>query len=837
MKLARDTHVATGDGFGAVADFSIEMNDKAFTVLSDTIYKDKIGSIVRELSCNAFDAHIEAGKSDMPFDIHLPDAFEPYFSIRDYGNGISPEDIIRIYTKYFASTKDESNDVVGAFGLGSKTPFSYTDAFTVISIHDGVKTMYNAHKSAGLPAIVAYGDPKATDEANGLEVRVSVEAMDYGSFSSAVKRQLKFFPVKPNILNGSIKWETHTPILEVPGFLFYSINDETQERRYYYSREYVSGGLFIKQGPVGYPVDFDTLNQVMDSKGIKRSSFYEYLWARVSNSRDSRGTLIDMPIGTVEVTASREGISYKDTTVMNILSRLERISNKLGDEVITKLEASYAKGYVSFCKTFNALDSYFKKTLSVDELSKRFPKLKFQNRNVGIVCYLPGSAKVWEGVEFRKYSLRAHIKPKATYSHTFSADYIDPNNESLGKESSILINLDNFFGHSDNDGNTNVVYIKDVGTGFTLRLKEHNPDEAIMFILPDGVTKDDIVKELGDEFTVRNVTDLPVVKQTRKTKSGNGGFSITNGRRRLWFSLDTAQQLYEVINFDHTCYAVNCKQHFGEDFSEATDSKYAFFTTYNNKINAAEDNAEKTFSDNTSLVVLFTEWLREQGYTIVAVAGSAAGAAQDSGKFFCINELWKQQEQAFYDGIWNSFTTWAPNQYYDMLKKEYVMNQWNSARSAMKLCAMFDELSYTEHLDAKKKLEWLRDHDATSKATHLLRMDSAIRDIFADDPDKLKHYDAINKMLFNRGCGYNDKNTLEEVESVLIAAGIDLKVVGSEVVDCCIDIIKNNVDELIIHQIAKHEKFQVHDFTISEPFSDAMRFSDEDFFQALKNKT
>ena len=89
MKIETTTGNVTSIGaIGASNNFSIAMNAKAFRLLSDTLYQDKIGSIVRELSCNALDAHVMAGKGDVPITIHVPDQFEPWLSFTDTGIGI-----------------------------------------------------------------------------------------------------------------------------------------------------------------------------------------------------------------------------------------------------------------------------------------------------------------------------------------------------------------------------------------------------------------------------------------------------------------------------------------------------------------------------------------------------------------------------------------------------------------------------------------------------------------------------------------------------------------------------------------------------------------------------
>ena len=62
--------------------FTISANAHAFEVLSSRLYTDTRLAIVRELSTNAYDAHVDAGNADRPFDVHLPNSFAPFFKIR-----------------------------------------------------------------------------------------------------------------------------------------------------------------------------------------------------------------------------------------------------------------------------------------------------------------------------------------------------------------------------------------------------------------------------------------------------------------------------------------------------------------------------------------------------------------------------------------------------------------------------------------------------------------------------------------------------------------------------------------------------------------------------------
>jgi len=73
--------------------FNIIANDKMFKILSSKIYANKILAPIRELSTNAYDAHVECGKKEIPFEVHVPSSKEKYFSVRDFGKGLFPKEV------------------------------------------------------------------------------------------------------------------------------------------------------------------------------------------------------------------------------------------------------------------------------------------------------------------------------------------------------------------------------------------------------------------------------------------------------------------------------------------------------------------------------------------------------------------------------------------------------------------------------------------------------------------------------------------------------------------------------------------------------------------------
>lgn len=294
----------------ASTSFRIAMNGKAFRVLSSTLYQDKIGSIVREISTNALDAHTMAGNTDEPFVIHLPDQFEPWFSVQDFGVGLSDEDVKNVYTVLFESTKDQSNDTVGAFGLGSKTPFSYTDQFTVTSVKDGIRNVYSAYITpSGVPDIIKMHSEETQDR-NGVEVKLSVKAEHYTEFANKVKQQLAFFKVKPVVVNAPY------------GFAFNKTFEEQKVIASAKGFKLVAGQSvgFIVQGQVGYPLNISQyVSQSKNSRAV-------YL---INRLQFAGSYYIECPIGSIGVTASREAVEYTDKTIETIDKRLNEIRDEI----------------------------------------------------------------------------------------------------------------------------------------------------------------------------------------------------------------------------------------------------------------------------------------------------------------------------------------------------------------------------------------------------------------------------------------------------------------------------------------------------------------------------
>lgn len=298
MKVSTHQHDVERVGVEGEQNFSIKTTAQAFDILSSGIYSDPILAVVRELSCNAWDAHKDAGKEDVPFEVHLPTRLEPWFSVIDHGIGLSDDDARGLYTTYFESTKSSDNDKIGAFGLGSKSPFSYSKAFEVIVRFEGKKRTYSIFLNEhGVPTIATLATID-TDECNGVEVKLAVRREDHHMFAEKVAQCLRYFPVKP-IIKGS------------SDFKFQDRPEDAIDGDGYYVFKNHNYGYNVTavQGNVPYKVDGEQISGL--PKELK--SFLD------------RYSLVGFfEIGQLDVAASREEIRYEKRTMKNLVAKLEK---------------------------------------------------------------------------------------------------------------------------------------------------------------------------------------------------------------------------------------------------------------------------------------------------------------------------------------------------------------------------------------------------------------------------------------------------------------------------------------------------------------------------------
>lgn len=301
MKVAfAEDNVKAAHGLGASKAFAIRTNAHAFKMLSSGLYSDKIGAVLREIGCNAADAHKLAHTPALPFEVKLPNRLDPEFWVKDWGPGLSPEDIEGLYTTYFSSSKQSSNDFTGAFGLGSKSPFSYTDSFTITSCFEGRQRTYSAYLgNDGCPAIMLLDDaPTSPEWSHGIKVTFPVKREDMNPFSVKAKQIYRWFDVMPTILGA--------PAITPWGRKRDGVN-------FFIPEEATIPGVLM--GNVWYPLDSTRAGDLLTCLDVT----------------------LKLDIGEVEVAASRENLQYSPDSVKALEKRVALAEKELVASLLDEL--------------------------------------------------------------------------------------------------------------------------------------------------------------------------------------------------------------------------------------------------------------------------------------------------------------------------------------------------------------------------------------------------------------------------------------------------------------------------------------------------------------------
>jgi hypothetical protein len=306
MKLTTAVTGVQTEGLTETRDFSIKVTGKAFKILLDGLYADKVAAVIRELSTNAYDAHLALGLGSTPFVVHLPTIFAPTFTVRDFGVSMSHEQTMRLMSTVFDSTKDDSNNQVGAFGLGSKSPFALVDTFNLNVIKDGEKRMYSAYVGPdGVPAIALLGSEKTADT-TGVEFQMSIAPKDVRAFKERAFRILQWFPTIPTVYEGTTKVTIAPPPVLTSG-KGWQLLDASKWTGF--------SGAMARQGCVVYPLNPASIPSLSaDHSALMGSPL-----------------VIDFAIGSLDVAASREALSYDVPTCKNIVARLNNVLTEIGD--------------------------------------------------------------------------------------------------------------------------------------------------------------------------------------------------------------------------------------------------------------------------------------------------------------------------------------------------------------------------------------------------------------------------------------------------------------------------------------------------------------------------
>jgi virulence-associated protein VapD len=284
-----------------------------FQMFTNNIYSNPIGTIVREITSNCFDSHIEAKVNEPVLIKKSLDSKTDttYISFIDYGVGMSPDRVENIYGVYFESTKRNNNDEIGGFGIGGKTPLAYKrqtglgegeydNSFFVITNYNGTKYYYCIYEGAKSP-IINEIHREETDERNGTEIRIPVLSQDIDKFEQELHNQLFYF--ENVIFDGFSNDE------RLNGYQIF------KGKTFLYRKNAPYNRIHVCLGKVAYPIDYNAINL--------NGYDYEYPIA------------VNINIGDIEVTPSRESLKYSESTIKLLKNKIEQVKSEIV-EMVTK---------------------------------------------------------------------------------------------------------------------------------------------------------------------------------------------------------------------------------------------------------------------------------------------------------------------------------------------------------------------------------------------------------------------------------------------------------------------------------------------------------------------
>lgn len=309
---------AEGDLGGKKIAMTLDTESLAhiMSVLTD-LYSDQAMAVIREYSTNAYDAHVLA-KNPAPIEVTSPNNLSPFFKVKDYGIGMSVDDIVNIYSRYGASQKRDSDEQNGRFGLGCKSALTFTSQFTVVAVKDGVKIFVSISRTPDGSGQMEIVDESLVDEPNSVEVIVPVGAYHEGSFNEKIK---EFFSY----------WKPGTVLVDeqAPAFVG-DIEDVIQLDNNLILIPDQYGKDVIVMGNVAYPA-----NDMNIFKDAYKKPYRAIAWVE---------------IGDVNIPPNREALIYTEQTK----AAVKKVYDTIAATVVEKIEDDIADS-AHYCEAVRQL--------------------------------------------------------------------------------------------------------------------------------------------------------------------------------------------------------------------------------------------------------------------------------------------------------------------------------------------------------------------------------------------------------------------------------------------------------------------------------------------------
>lgn len=324
-------------------EFTIDTsNQMIVSILRDKLYSNKVAAVCREVASNSRDANREAGKGNLPITISISSSNSLLdegvsISFRDSGVGISPSRIDNVFLKYGSSTKRDSNNQTGGFGIGAKTPFAYTNEFLIstISEENGVR-LHNIYQALisneggqEVSQLILVSSMETTEE-TGTEIIVPIKEEDKYEFLEECRKATSLWEVQPTIM-----YENEIQNLKIKDLFnekdFRVIYGDYQTSLFDVSYD----EMFLEIDGIPYSLSCTKLGRISeDSRRKLENSFLYSMISRHSYKTVKRNILLCFETGELTLSASREDIEYTEENIKLIISKFEKLVNFIETNIL-----------------------------------------------------------------------------------------------------------------------------------------------------------------------------------------------------------------------------------------------------------------------------------------------------------------------------------------------------------------------------------------------------------------------------------------------------------------------------------------------------------------------
>jgi hypothetical protein len=390
------------------------------------LYSAPTEAVFREYVSNALDSHLKAKeKTAIIVGVHPSSTIShkygtPYIlTIQDFGVGMDKDDVVNVYSKYAASTKRDSNEQIGAFGLGAKSALAIANRFDVTSVKNGVELVFFIQKNDRGVGVIHFVSEKKTKERNGVTITIPVTNDSTIKIAELVKAG--FF----------VTWDSSSYILEGElskhnkGYSVYNPDS--------YFAIYTAGQIagWVRKQPLGDSAGSGVgymnpnhlpsfsiggiLYKMSNDSSMSKNWSEKYSIIKTAMTLQRPGVpavIIDLPIGSVDLTPNREALAYTPKTLKAIEFSLENMSELLPNVVQEYLDTLELKDAVAY---FYQNSTYFDGEVFTPHHRgsvKKLPTGQYRGEEIPLTHNLTSSITVLETEtlsKFKKHRYASYI--------------------------------------------------------------------------------------------------------------------------------------------------------------------------------------------------------------------------------------------------------------------------------------------------------------------------------------------------------------------------------------------------------------------------------------------